>query len=248
MRLLLSSTEDAGRELDDAALRDLYAYPTGTSVRANFVSTVDGAAQGADGRSGSINTAADGRVYHLQRNLCDVIVVGAGTARAEGYRRPEVRADGTAPLLVVVSNRGGVPQRLRGDSQVADEADPTGTGRVVLVTRDDAAPSTLDDSRAALGKANVWCLGTGAVNLAALRAELAERGHDRILVEGGPSLFATLLAEGLVDELALTWAPRVVGGSHLRITDGPQLDLTLEARHLLEEDGTLLGLWRVRGR
>src|SRR3954451_700770 len=81
----------AGERLDDDTLARLYAYPAldgGESwLRVNFVSTLDGAATGADGRSGSINTGADREVFALLRALADVVLVGAGTARAEGYRR-----------------------------------------------------------------------------------------------------------------------------------------------------------------
>ena len=54
-------------------------------LRVNFVSTLDGAVSGADGRSGSINTPADHRVFRVLRELADAVVVGAGTVRAEGY-------------------------------------------------------------------------------------------------------------------------------------------------------------------
>ncbi|WP_220432848.1 hypothetical protein, partial [Raoultella terrigena] len=56
-----------------------------------------------------------------------------------------------------------------------------------------------------------------------------------------------LVALGLVDELALSWTPNLVGGArgdHPRLLDGTDVDIDLTCRHLLEEDGTLLGLWR----
>src|SRR3954464_1645111 len=92
MHLLLPApVGPAAERLDDDTLARLYAYPPldgGESwLRVNFVSTLDGAATGADGRSGSINTGADREVFALLRALADVVVVGAGTARAEGYRR-----------------------------------------------------------------------------------------------------------------------------------------------------------------
>ena len=99
MHLLLPSPAERpwAASLDDDALAALYGYPRGVTaerpwVRANFVSTLDGAATGADGRSGSINTGADREVFALLRALADVVVVGAGTARAEGYRRVVTRA------------------------------------------------------------------------------------------------------------------------------------------------------------
>src|SRR5450756_2975451 len=85
MRVLLSD-DDLGRwspghegSMDSEALALAYAYPelSGTQswVRANFISTLDGAAAGDDGRSGSINTGADRDVFGLLRALSDLILV-----------------------------------------------------------------------------------------------------------------------------------------------------------------------------
>jgi riboflavin biosynthesis pyrimidine reductase len=75
-----------GPQTDD--LHELYAVPAdrpgGPWLRANMVSSVDGAAAGDSGKSGSLNNAADKRVFDHLRSVADVIVVGAGTARAEG--------------------------------------------------------------------------------------------------------------------------------------------------------------------
>ena len=83
MRRLLP---DPAPEPDDAALLHSYAPPSGTDpfVRFNFVSSIDGAAT-LGGLSGELGTAADKRVFMLLRRAADVILVGAGTVRAEGY-------------------------------------------------------------------------------------------------------------------------------------------------------------------
>lgn len=77
---------------DEPTLCALYAHPpapTGRSafVRASMISTIDGASWGADERSGSINSQADYRVFRVLRALSDIVLVGAGTARAEDTRR-----------------------------------------------------------------------------------------------------------------------------------------------------------------
>ncbi len=93
---VLVGPDPGGAEPD---LAHLYAAPADPWLRVNMVSTLDGAASGDNGRSGSINNAVDKRVYDQLRALADAIVVGAGTARAEGY----------APVdrpTVVVSRRG----------------------------------------------------------------------------------------------------------------------------------------------
>jgi riboflavin biosynthesis pyrimidine reductase len=73
----------------------------------------------------------------------------------------------------------------------------------------------------------------------AVRA-LRERGLGRILCEGGPGLFAALVAEGLVDEVDLTVSPLLAGPGPGRIVAGaghPPAALAL--RHVLDEDGML---------
>lgn len=220
-------TGELAGELDDEQLRELYAVPSRPWLRVNMISTVDGAATGADGKSGGINNPADKRVFATLRRLSDAVVVGAGTARAEGYRD-------TSTPLVLVSRRGEVPPLLR-------DAEP---GSVLMATC--ATGEHLDDARAVLGDEQVLVLGQHRVDLAALKRALVDRGWTSLLGEGGPHLLHDLLAEGVVDELDLTLAPRLIGGVHPRITDGPPVDVPLELALLLEDQGTLLGRWLVR--
>jgi riboflavin biosynthesis pyrimidine reductase len=236
MRLLLdsSSTHAPGQNVDAAALADLYVAPARRWLRANFVATLDGAANGPDDRSGSINTAADHVVFDLLRRLTDVVVVGAGTVRAEGY--PSLRAEHPgAPVLVVVSHQGVVPP------SVLDGP----FGSVYLVTREGADPAALDASREAIGEEFVLTAGTDAVDFVKMRNMLEDKGFRQILCEGGPSLLNSMLAAGVVDELDLTWSPVIVGGNHPTITRGPDLNLPASPTLLLEEDGTILGRWFV---
>lgn len=97
-----------GPDTDD--LDELYAVPAdrpdGPWLRVNMITTLDGAATGDSGRSGSINNAVDQQVFDRLRALADVIVVGAGTARVEGYG-PADRP------IVVVSRSAEVPEGLR---------------------------------------------------------------------------------------------------------------------------------------
>src|SRR5260221_11666292 len=73
-----------------AALGEIYAYPEGCCVKANMIASVDGAIM-VDGRSGGLSGPADRLVVSVLRSLADVIVVGAGTARAERYRQGQPR-------------------------------------------------------------------------------------------------------------------------------------------------------------
>ena len=230
MRVLLHDADPslAGREVGVNDLPGLYAPPDLPWLRTNMIATLDGAATGPDGRSGTINNEVDHAVFKTLRRAADAIVVGAGTARAEGYGPTEVP-------IVVVSRSGDVPERLR---------DPE-PGRVLLATC--AESPGLDAAREALGDEHVLVVGKSDVDAVALRDALLDRGHRELLSEGGPSLLASMLGAGVVDELCLTWVPRVLGGEHPAILTGPALDVALRPLLLLEHEGTLLGRWRVEG-
>ena len=72
--------------LDDGQLAECYAVNDRSrqSVRVNFVASIDGAATD-HGLSGGLSGQADKRVFDMLRRLSDVLLVGAGTVRAEGY-------------------------------------------------------------------------------------------------------------------------------------------------------------------
>ena len=72
--------------LDDEQVLASYPWPVdGRWVRAMMVTTLDGAAAGPDGLSGSISSSVDKQVFDAVRRLADAVLVGAGTIRAEGY-------------------------------------------------------------------------------------------------------------------------------------------------------------------
>lgn len=245
MRVLLDPRRPAtpGTRVGAAALRDLYRPPRGRWVRSNMVTTLDGSAVGADGRSGSVNTPADHRVFALLRDHADAVLVGAGTVRDEGYTRVRpARHSPTPAALVAVTRSGSVPEGLRTPTE--------DRGAGLLVTCAAAGERALDRARSVLGEDAVLVCGDDTVDLTTALDALSDRGLRHVLLEGGPSLLGTALAAGVVDEMAMTIAPTVVGGDFRRIVTGPPLGapdgVALRPHLLVEEAGTLLGLWRVR--
>jgi riboflavin biosynthesis pyrimidine reductase len=237
--------------IGDAELIELYRHPApeaGAWLRTNFVTSLDGSVQGPDGRSGSINTVSDHHIFAIHRALTDAVLVGAGTARTEGYRAVDLapwqqavrQAEGLAPVptLVVVSASAALdPIMVR---PVSGEGGP-----VVVATIEGKPGSALDPLRGA--GIEVLELGTGTVDLPRLVDELAGRGLPRLLCEGGPHLHRDLLAAGLVDELSLTLAPVVVGGVGARSTSGARLPATVDFElqfSLLGDDGALFVSYR----
>ncbi len=213
-------------DLSDDELAAAYTPSREPWLRVNFVSTVDGAAQGSDGISKSINNDADKRVFDALRRRADCLVVGAGTLRDEGYDVPSIP-------LVVVSRSADLPPTL------ADAP----RGRILMATV--ASADGLAKVREELGEEHVLVLGEDEIDLALLKATLAERGWVEQLCEGGPSLFADLLAAEVVDELCWTIVPALAGGGAVRIATGAEVEVALRPALLLEQDGTLLGRWLV---
>jgi riboflavin biosynthesis pyrimidine reductase len=222
-----------------AALADIYAFPDQTWVKANMVASLDGAVT-IDGRSGGLSGAADRLVFTVLRSLADVIVVGAGTARAERYRQAQPddlwqqlrTGRPSAPPIAVVSRHLNLElsERLFG---------PAGPRTIVLTT--EQLPE--DRRKEAACVADVVVAGGDSVTAASMLDALTRLGYRRILVEGGPTLLGQLAAEHLVDELCLTISPVLVGGqSARRITSRPgPPDITgMRLAGLLEDDGFLL--------
>ncbi|PZQ90647.1 MAG: pyrimidine reductase family protein [Leifsonia xyli] len=206
-------------------------------LRVNFVSSVDGAAT-RDGLSGGLGEAADRRYFELLRRVADVVLVGAGTVRAEGYGPLRVSAASAAwrsangltphPVFAIVS--GALD--LDPDSRIFTEA-PI---RPVVVT------TAGHDTRAFAEWAEVIEVGAGdRIDAEAAVAALRARGLARILCEGGPTLFGTLLAADVVDELCITVEPSLEAGQARRIATGslPQ-PRALELAHVLRAGSTLL--------
>ncbi|MGH9183752.1 MAG: pyrimidine reductase family protein [Acidimicrobiales bacterium] len=226
MRQLLPSpaTEvDLGAAYGSADRRPHHGRPW---VVANFVSSADGSAT-LDGRSGPLGSGLDRRVFRLLRSLADVVLVGAGTVRAERYG--PVRGPDPAPLAVVSASLD-----LDWQGRLFTDA----VARPLVIT---GAASDPERRAHAAQVAEVVVIGEERVDLGRAVAALGGRGHRVVLCEGGPSVLGQLLAADALDELCLTLSPILVGGDGPRIASHAQPARPLELRpvSLLEEDGTL---------
>lgn len=225
------------------ALDELYLdldVPAGRErpyVVLGMVTSVDGAVAVA-GRTADLGGPADALAYSRLREVCDVILVGAATAREENYGPPRTRPGGAQrrrarglaerAVLAVVTASG------RLDPQARLFADPT--RRPVVVAPRAARGGPLHD----LGdRAEILEAGDDSVDFADMLARFAARGWRRVLCEGGPTINSLLLAEGLVDELFVTFAPVLVGGAAAGIAGvepgGPHRLELMELRHHASE-------------
>ena len=237
MRLLLP----LARPLTWPDLLDLYGEDDDGVLRAGFVLSADGGSAVGGGSRG-LQSPADQAVFAALRAVSDAVVVGAGTARAEGYGPVRVRPEGRqwrsshgrseAPALVLVSR-----------SLELDPDDRCFTGPAVVVTCAAADPGR----RAALeAVTDVVVAGDDHVELPAALRALRERGLRRLICEGGPTLLTALLTAGLVDELCLTTAPVLLGTAPTLLVQALPAPLDLRLVHLVDGgDWSLLTRWRT---
>ncbi len=197
--------------------------PSRPYVLLNMVSSVDGVCS-VGGKASGIGGGADRRAMRALRSRVDAVMVGAGTLRAERLNLGLDDPRAEQPLAVIIAGRGPVPIRNRlirgpgssqrvivfrpdkpqsGEPHSGDEKIEETLPERVRTIRVPKVPKPSDgqsdgqsDGRADLRR----CLEI-------LRREI---GVDRLLVEGGPSLNGALIEAGLVDELFLTIAPRLM--------------------------------------
>jgi len=228
-------------DVTDEQILDWYVMPERPQgwVRFNFVASADGAAT-VQGRSGGLGNRADLHVLHLLRRLADVLLVGAGTVRAEGYGGDLIGEEGRTwrvehglsehPPVAVVSGR----LDLDPGAPLFTEA----VSRPIIVT------ATGADARRRRELARVADLvdaGEAFVDPATAVRALAERGLVRVLSEGGPTLLGAFQQAEAIDDLCLSLSPALVGGTAPRIAVGAGEHLRrLQLAHVLESEGLLL--------
>jgi riboflavin biosynthesis pyrimidine reductase len=200
-------------------LARFYADPP-LGVRANMIFSADGAA-GFAGRAGPLSNPVDQELLRIMRGFADVVLVGAGTARAENYgpvrlsetQQAERDAEGRPdpPPIAVVSRTGNLPAKLSSDPYQPP----------ILVTTEHAAPPR-DEPVDRLSR--VFAAGTDDVDLVRVIKMLGEAGMPRILCEGGPTLLDMLVEAGAIDEICVTMAPKLAAAQPLRAaTESSQL-------------------------
>jgi riboflavin-specific deaminase-like protein len=145
------------------------------------------------------------------RASCDAILVGAATVRLDNprlvvrsqARREERTARGLAPspMKVTVTRRAELDARA--------DFFTTGDAEKLVYC---ASPRVVD-ARARLGPVATVVDGGRIVQMRKLSADLADRGVERLMVEGGGKVHTQFLTDDLADELQLVVAPIFVGDS-----------------------------------
>ncbi len=199
----------------------LFAPPRGADgcvVVGRLAQTLDGRIATVSGSSQWIGGPGDILHTHRLRALCDAVLVGAGTVRADNPRLTTRECSGPNPVRVVLDPA----RRLSAEYGIFREGPPT----LLVVAAGAAGPHAARDaamvpgggerdgaSRERHGCAEVVRVpraGDG-LDLSAVLAMLAGRGLRRVFVEGGGVTVSRFLAAGCLDRLHVTVAPVLLG-------------------------------------
>ena len=176
-------------------------------VRLKMAASLDGQVAARDGSTRWISGPAAREMVHRWRGQADAVLVGSGTALADDPRL-DLRhgVQGPAPLRVVLDRR----LRLSPDCRLADVSEqPT------VVFCDPASAESHSSVRLRRRGVQVQAIdapdGASATWLRHMLQALLTRGVHEVLVEGGPTLAASLWNAALVDRLELFMAPKLLG-------------------------------------
>lgn len=190
----------------------------------NAAMTLDGKIATSNGDS-NISSSRDLARVHALRGEVDAILVGINTVLADDPILT-ARNGRKNPTRVIVDSKGriGSTTRIMRSCNVVP---------AIIAVSERASRSKLKKIKS--HGATVLLCGKNKVDLKKLLAMLKKRGIKRLLVEGGGEINWSVLKDGLVDEISVTIAPRVVGGRHAitlvegegvaRISDGVKLKL-----------------------
>lgn len=218
----------------ESVLRPMYEVPATTTLRLSMIQAADRMAVGLDGTSRSLNGPEDLRILRVTRSWADVVVVGAQTARTEGYE--DIRlgqelqaarvAAGLTPLpdLAIITRNGRVPEGL----------DPQ---RTWLITNEWGRARDLEGPLAD----RVLVAGRKEVDFGRAFNLLVTAGYRRLLCEGGPQVARGFLDLGVVREFCLTTSPRPSS----RGPKVPPVPKHLSLLHTLTGGGFTIERWGV---
>lgn len=209
------------------SLREQYEVPRPTApgnrpwIAACMVSSLDGAIA-VEGRSQGLSNPNDTQVLLTLRDIADMILVGAGTVRDEGYGAPRTHGQRVA----VVTNTG----------RVDFESSLFTSGAGFLICPESLPELPVETLRA----------GGDRVDLVEAVGRLSEivPALSFIQAEGGAMLNGALAASDLLDELNLTISPQLVGGPSPRLMTIDAVQRNFELAHLLiDEQSFLFSRW-----
>jgi diaminohydroxyphosphoribosylaminopyrimidine deaminase/5-amino-6-(5-phosphoribosylamino)uracil reductase len=204
IEVVVGVEEAAARRLNAPYLTLLTANRP--QVHAKWAMSLDGKLAARSGDSKWISNEVSRRHAHQLRGRMDGILIGIGTALADDPLLTARPPGPRTPTRIILDSNA----RLPFDSRLVRTAGETPT---LLVAGARARPETLDALRARGCECLIFPDANGRTDLPALLLELGRRRFTNLLVEGGASVLGSLADAGLIDEIHVYLAPRLIGGT-----------------------------------
>ncbi len=211
-------------------------------IRCKLAMSLDGRTAMASGESQWITGPGAREDVHRLRARSSAIMSGIGTILADDPSLT-VRLDGEdsvrQPLRIILDPHLSTPENARFLQQ-------PGESLIVTACAEDAVQQRLREAGA-----EVLCLpnGNDAVDLVALMSYLAEREVNEILMETGAILSGAVLRAGIIDELIVYMAPKLMGDNARGLFHTPGLELLADAVELDIQDIRAVGDdWRINAK
>ena len=190
-------------------------------VLAKWAMTLDGKIATRTGDSRWVSSDASRAFLHRLRDRYQAILVGSNTALRDD---PTLRGDKTRPVRIVLDSMARIPL----DSRVIATAREQ---RIVIAVSTSAPPEKVR----ALKRAGAEVVQLEVMDVRVLMELLAKDGLHSILVEGGGEVHSSMFDAGVVDEVCVFVAPKVVGGRDAKTpVEGAGLERMAQALALSE--------------
>jgi len=174
-------------------------------VHAKWAMTLDGKIATRAGDSKWISGPAARRRVHELRGRMDAIVIGIGTALADNPLLTARPPGPRTPCRIILDSQGRLPV----DSYLVSTARETPT---LLATAGPLSAKRAEPLQAAGCELLPLHAAGNRPDVVALLDELGRRCWTNILVEGGSAVLGSFLDAGVIDEVHVFIAPRLIGG------------------------------------
>lgn len=154
------------------------------------------------------------RFLHKKRTEFDAIMVGSNTIKIDNSILTNRLVEGKSPIRVIPCGDASISP----DSNVLNKDAPT-----IIVVSENAGRDRVEAIRSK--GADVMVCGNEHVDIPLMMERLVDRGVNRLMVEGGPTLIWLLISQRMIDHVILIQIPYIIGGdSTPSLVGGPGVD------------------------
>lgn len=201
-------------------------------VTLKLASTIDGRIATQAAESKWITGKEARKFAHKMRSNADAVMVGIGTILKDDPELTVRLIKGKNPIKIVVDNRLRIPinakvlsplltsPRKRGEEKEGDVIIATTKGRGQKSEARSQRNKKIKTLKAKGAEVLMLPSKMGEVDLIALMKELGKKEITSLIVEGGSRLAASAIKEGIVDKIAVFYAPKILGKEGLPMIGG----------------------------